>query len=1087
MLRQFLNRKSAKSSQPQAPSENTEPVALADAQQEIEPDGPEISPPLQDIATGGRGAQRLSERVLLRRMEKPSTSRMSRNGILSLARHEIPSRIDRRIASLGGNSSRINMLGGAPHSLNTGARGSAGDDPTWLRPHLPSSLDQETTAGDLSGQRVLQPTRPPTRPRESSPISSVPARQAKGSQSRQPEPQASPRTETPPAEQTHESNLLGTSGPKASISPTQSPKASTFAGRSIARIADLSRITTAPIRRASETLRKSPALLHRIPLGNQKQIRRMTSAAAEPPQSNGAASKTNSDTGSRDFQPVRLKHVETGSSDARTSSEKSRNDGTANRPAQIQKLQPPTMPVSTMPVSTMPVSEEGPALPASRTLRLADSPSSAPISNRAGTDSPAITRKTTPAKGPIRGYTAPSSPETQGPTPPGAPKGVIQHNLRSAPDKPTSSSPPRAPMGVLQRNLRSAPDTATSSPPPVAPVGVFQRNLRSTPDTAAAPGVTPKMQTAAQPAIARSSVPGQTGETSSPAQISGAQPVESSRTASNQHGSAPTGKDSPSVPPAAQTPGQAKPMVKTAARSPLTPKTGTIARRILDRTFRPSLAKSASLRRAAQVLRKPHLLLQRESTQTNLGLQKISPMPTRAERSIGPSEVAAESAQPSLGAAKPKTATPLPLAGPAPSLSLNRNDVPLDAESSLESRPALRRQPDAGDTVSTAQSLATDRSRPSAVDPQPNLMVQHAASLGSSENAIPGVIRRTRSFVSRTKDLVFRKTAESGPSAPSGDSSQASQASQVSQPTASTAGPRLGAVAREVSPPRMVQGSPRRIPKDTAVLVYRNSEKGEPIARSASAPNLSRSEVGTVAARTSRQGQPQRPEAQTHGTIFDNAGQAVSDTPRQPAPAMLGERSLDWLSGSVSFPRTAVGSNETTFINGSKRPPTMISRSIADGMNHGNMTGQTRSTNGSAGLLNLLDLPTAGKRSEPLPLALSNHRNSPPATVTAGSLEAPDSAVHVISKQSPAKSTVSRQVAAAEPRPQIAAGIAVNGAGDGSAIQRVIAPAATEEKKQRPFDASEIEFIASKVYSYIKQKLVIEKERHGRPGASWWT
>jgi len=56
----------------------------------------------------------------------------------------------------------------------------------------------------------------------------------------------------------------------------------------------------------------------------------------------------------------------------------------------------------------------------------------------------------------------------------------------------------------------------------------------------------------------------------------------------------------------------------------------------------------------------------------------------------------------------------------------------------------------------------------------------------------------------------------------------------------------------------------------------------------------------------------------------------------------------------------------------------------------------------------------------------------------------------------------------------------------GPAVTQVVAsPSADEQKKT--FDASEIEFLASKVYSYIKQKLVIEKERHGRHGFSWWT
>ena len=76
----------------------------------------------------------------------------------------------------------------------------------------------------------------------------------------------------------------------------------------------------------------------------------------------------------------------------------------------------------------------------------------------------------------------------------------------------------------------------------------------------------------------------------------------------------------------------------------------------------------------------------------------------------------------------------------------------------------------------------------------------------------------------------------------------------------------------------------------------------------------------------------------------------------------------------------------------------------------------------------------------------------------------------------PRSQTIARQVVAGPPE---------KGSGEVPVVSRSAMPVATEQQA-RAFDASEIEFLASKVYSYIKQKLVIEKERHGRPGFPWW-
>jgi len=46
--------------------------------------------------------------------------------------------------------------------------------------------------------------------------------------------------------------------------------------------------------------------------------------------------------------------------------------------------------------------------------------------------------------------------------------------------------------------------------------------------------------------------------------------------------------------------------------------------------------------------------------------------------------------------------------------------------------------------------------------------------------------------------------------------------------------------------------------------------------------------------------------------------------------------------------------------------------------------------------------------------------------------------------------------------------------------------AETERQIEKQFEAWEIEFLASKVYSYLKDRLAVENERHGRPGFALW-
>ena len=48
------------------------------------------------------------------------------------------------------------------------------------------------------------------------------------------------------------------------------------------------------------------------------------------------------------------------------------------------------------------------------------------------------------------------------------------------------------------------------------------------------------------------------------------------------------------------------------------------------------------------------------------------------------------------------------------------------------------------------------------------------------------------------------------------------------------------------------------------------------------------------------------------------------------------------------------------------------------------------------------------------------------------------------------------------------------------------APESEELEQSREFQGWEIEFLASRVYAYLKDKLVMERERHGRPGFTSW-
>ena len=48
------------------------------------------------------------------------------------------------------------------------------------------------------------------------------------------------------------------------------------------------------------------------------------------------------------------------------------------------------------------------------------------------------------------------------------------------------------------------------------------------------------------------------------------------------------------------------------------------------------------------------------------------------------------------------------------------------------------------------------------------------------------------------------------------------------------------------------------------------------------------------------------------------------------------------------------------------------------------------------------------------------------------------------------------------------------------------APELEEPDQVREFQGWEIEFLSSRVFAYLKDKLVVERERHGRPGFTSW-
>ena len=150
---------------------------------------------------------------------------------------------------------------------------------------------------------------------------------------------------------------------------------------------------------------------------------------------------------------------------------------------------------------------------------------------------------------------------------------------------------------------------------------------------------------------------------------------------------------------------------------------------------------------------------------------------------------------------------------------------------------------------------------------------------------------------------------------------------------------------------------------------------------------------------------------------------------------------------------------------------------------------------------NLLDLLNSGRsqadsRSKSLPLATRMYRVPTRDMPGVRSHNSVGREFGSFPKAS-ANGVAQRQPASARPSPSVHKepvyeSVLVNGSTDGgNAIRRVSEspesvsqPSGGEQKRE--FSGEEIEFLAPKIYNYIKNRMAIERERHGRPGFSVW-
>lgn len=188
-------------------------------------------------------------------------------------------------------------------------------------------------------------------------------------------------------------------------------------------------------------------------------------------------------------------------------------------------------------------------------------------------------------------------------------------------------------------------------------------------------------------------------------------------------------------------------------------------------------------------------------------------------------------------------------------------------------------------------------------------------------------------------------------------------------------------------------------------------------------------------------------------------------------------------------------SNRRSFPVGHGRAPDQISRYIGGGNENDSnpprsALGQRRDPSPS-----LLDSSKPEARKEELSLASGVHRYAKASgDASARSPESPGPTARVTPQRASTVGNVSRRMAPGHSN-GVHSQVKVDQSASASREVTVVSrdaipppeqqPVASTARKQ-PFEAWEIEFLASKVYSYLKQKLTIERERHGRPGSPQW-
>lgn len=154
---------------------------------------------------------------------------------------------------------------------------------------------------------------------------------------------------------------------------------------------------------------------------------------------------------------------------------------------------------------------------------------------------------------------------------------------------------------------------------------------------------------------------------------------------------------------------------------------------------------------------------------------------------------------------------------------------------------------------------------------------------------------------------------------------------------------------------------------------------------------------------------------------------------------------------------------------------------------------------GEPSLFDLLEEAQPAGAPEHLPLASPTRRASQSGLTSSGRF-----AENSSQKSPPSAPDRNRREVASHPKPNGRGAALVNpsaiagfnptvpAAGAVKSVSRTASPTPTapaepeEQEPKREFQAWEIEFLASKVYGYLKDRLVVERERHGRAGFTTW-